>query len=323
MSNVLRWALEGWRKMLFVVTPTVAVLLILAFLAKHAAPWPFVGDLLESLAFVLIGVTLIELLLSLVEREKLREDINQVREDVTKLRDDVMEKFEIVDDAATTGLRHIFFPAKEWTPDLTGRSKVVIAGLRVRFVRESEEFRRHCSEILDRHGEVTLVMADPRSDPMWLRYREEPLPPPLGPDPVGQAHALEELASVLSMAYNWRQNREMKEKKDVSRFVLKVASNYPSHAYYLLDDELYVYHYPFKARGLDGPLFQFATTTETGKFLCSCLDRVVREAAPLNEATYQDIEDWHRNGRLSDRAVFASTSAGGVSAPGSSPSSTP
>jgi hypothetical protein len=314
MSKVLRWALEDWGKVLFVVTPTVALLLLLAFLAKDVAAWPFVGDLLESLAFVLIGVTLIELLLSLVEREKLSKDIE-------RLREDVKENFAIVQDAATTGVRRISFPARDWTPKLTGHRKVVIAALRIRFVKEPRDFMEDCNKILDTGGEVTLVMADPRSNAVQLRYLEEPLMSPYGQATQGEPEALRNLAALLGIAYRWKEDRERKN-GDVSKFKLKVAANYPSHAYYLLDDELYVYHYPFRARGFEGPLFQFEVTSEVGQFLCSCLDQVVHEAVPLDTPTYQDINASLEGGRLNDDVVLAAARAGGSST-GSPPSSTP
>jgi hypothetical protein len=279
-----------------IVIPTVTALLILAFLAKEDGASVFVGDLLQSLAFVLIGVTLIDLLLNLVHREKLREDVTQM--------------FKIVEDTETTGIRRIFFPARDWTLKVKGCRKVIITGLRVRFVNEPG-FIEHCDEILDHDGEVTLVMADPRSDAMRLRYREEPLPHPWGQDPQGETNALVGLANLLSIAYNWHQRRE-KEKRNVSKFVLKVASNYPSHAYYLLDDELYVYHYPFKARGFDGPLFQFASNSKGGDYLRACLERVVLEATTLSPAIYKDIDDKRKSGQLNDDQVFGGASAGGV-----------
>ena len=152
---------------------------------------------------------------------------------------------------------------------------------------------------------MTLVLADPRSPAMWLRYMEESKADATSngkEEETAWIRGLEDLAEESYRLFQWRV-RLLKQGQDVSKLSIRVFPHYPTHAFYKFDGALYVHHYPFLRRGFHAPAFQFNNPeTPTYKFLKGCLDEVVAASVPLENA-YSDIWKQYKAGELSDQAV--------------------
>lgn len=154
---------------------------------------------------------------------------------------------------------------------------------------------------------MTLVMADPRSSAMWVRYREEPNPLWSTPDKSAQMTAwtggLEELAGQAKKLSTWESNLRSRG-IDTRKLRILVSPCYPSHAFYVFDNRIYVYSYPYGERGFHGPAYLYTNPkTDTHSFLSRCANNIVTAATPLNQAI-ADIWKTYESGDLSD-ARFA------------------
>jgi len=214
----------------------------------------------------------------------------------------------LLSDRARTGIERVIpqFVNFNWLPDLEEATNVTIAKLKLNFT-ENPSYYAALETILSKRGSVTLVMSDPRSPAMWLRYMEEPhlSPPSTPPTETTWARGLEDLAIVLYRLLIWRE-RLVQKGRDVSRLSLKVFPHYPTHAFYKFDDRLYVFHYPYLERGFHTPTLLFTDpTTPVYQFLDRCLHSVVNSSFPL-EDEIDDIWQKYQAGSLSDERVSKS-----------------
>jgi hypothetical protein len=215
----------------------------------------------------------------------------------------------ILADRAKTGIERVLGQNVhfDWLSEIRKATNVVIAKLELNFT-DNPEYYSAFEQILSKGGSVTIVLSDPRSPAMWLRYMEE-----AGPDEVSNGkeeetawiRGLEDLAEEAHRLFQWRV-RLLKQGQDVSKLSLKVFPHFPTHAFYKFDGSLYVHHYPYLRRGFHAPAFQFnKPETPTYRFLKGCLDEVVAASISLEEA-YSDIWKQYKNGQLSDQTVLAS-----------------
>lgn len=209
------------------------------------------------------------------------------------------ETSPLVADMQGTGLRRITSSAAVWSPP-EGFRDFAAVGMRIRFLQE-KAFLDRLEGALRRGGTVTLVMADPRSPQVWARYRDEPLPAPYGRETVGEANQMANLANLLCIAHGWAGGLKPALRK---RLTLKVFQHYPVAAYYKVDDEVCTYHYPYRTRGLDGPVYHHGTDSKLGKHLVSCLEKVVDQALVFDETQFEDLKEWQAGGRLNDNMIL-------------------
>lgn len=67
---------------------------------------------------------------------------------------------------------------------------------------------------------------------------------------------------------------------------------------------MYVFHYPYLARGFHAPAFLFdRADTGVHAFLTRCRDAVVADSVPLTDAVAQDVARQYSSGALSDTMV--------------------
>src|SRR6185503_15363235 len=172
--------------------------------------------------------------------------------------------------------------------------------------RYYEAFER----ILSKGGSVTLVMADPRSPAMWLRYREEPNPLWPAPNPSADATAwlkgLEELAGEAKRLDDWRIDLRRRG-VNTAKLRIRVFPHYPSHAFYIFDDRIFLYTYPYGERGFHSPAYLYTNpNTPTHKFLLRCAADIVTASTPLDSVA-GDIWRRYQSGDLTDQKVAASS----------------
>lgn len=191
-----------------------------------------------------------------------------------------------------------------WLSEIEVATHVTIAKLKLNFTHDPLYYRAF-EKILEKGGTVTIILADPRSPAMWLRYMEEPNPLwcPRAPSlETGWIRGLEELAEEAYRLWQWKQ-RLAQEGRDISRLLIAVFPHYPTHAFYKFDHRLYVYHYPYLERGFHAPAFLFTNpSTETHQFLTRCLESVIRASIPLENAI-DDIWRQYQEGLFSDLQV--------------------
>ena len=212
---------------------------------------------------------------------------------------------KLLDDSQKTGLSRIFPQTvnHNWIPAIGSARQVSIAKLKLNFTEDPEYFFAF-EEVLARGGSVSIVLSDPRSPAMWLRYLEEPRGKT---DQVASETAwilgLEELAVEISRLNNWRK-RMLHEGVDAQQLYVGLFPHYPTHAFYRFDDDLYVFHYPYMARGFHAPAFLFNDpTTQTHSFLLRCNASVIDASIELNDEVAADVSARHGSGALSDLIV--------------------
>lgn len=212
-------------------------------------------------------------------------------------------------DKAQTGIERIIPQTVhfDWLSEIQVASNVTITKLKLNFTSDPAYYAAFES-ILKKGGVVTIVLSDPRSPAMWLRYREEPHPlwtPGIATQETAWIRGLEELSEEVYRLSQWKQ-RLIKEKLNVDRLIIKVFPHYPTHAFYKFDNKIYVYHYPYLERGFHAPTFLFTDpTTDTHHFLTRCINSINNSAIPLEDAV-DGIWKQYQNGAFSDREVSKS-----------------
>ncbi len=207
----------------------------------------------------------------------------------------------VLSDAERVGLKGVTVHLGLWSPPAPHKEFAAV-GMRIRFVQD-EAFLAQLESVLRLGGTVTLVMADPRSQQVWARYRDEPLPLPYGREAVGEANQMSNLANLLCIAYGWR-DRLTSKGVDVSRLFLGMFQHYPQAAYYVVDGDLFTYHYPYRSRGLDGPVYRYSAFGTTGQHLRECLKKVLQDARALDDVEFEDLKRWQGDGRLYDNVIL-------------------
>ncbi|HEU4437541.1 MAG TPA: hypothetical protein VFR89_08750, partial [candidate division Zixibacteria bacterium] len=192
----------------------------------------------------------------------------------------------------------------DWLTEIRKSTNVTIAKLELNFT-DNPEYYSAFEMILAKGGSVTLVLADPRSPAMWLRYMEESKADITSngkEEETAWIRGLEGLAEETYRLFQWRM-RLIKQGQDVSKLSIRVFPGYPTQAFYKFDASLYVHDYPYLRRGFNSPAFRFEKPeTPTYKFLKGCLDEVVAASVSLENA-YSDIWKQYKAGQLSDQAV--------------------
>ncbi len=212
----------------------------------------------------------------------------------------------ILADRSKTGIERVLSQNVhyDWLSEIRKATNVTIAKLELNFT-DNPEYYSAFEMILAKGGSVTLVLADPRSPAMWLRYMEESKaenPSAANEEETEWIRGLEDLAEESYRLFQWRV-RLLKQGQDVSKLSIRVFPNYPTQAFYKFDASLYVHDYPYLRRGFSAPAFLFNNPqTPTYKFLKGCLDEVVASSVPL-EAAYADIWKQYKAGQLSDQVV--------------------
>ncbi len=216
----------------------------------------------------------------------------------------------ILADRAKTGIERVLAQNVhyDWLSEIRKSTNVTIAKLELNFT-DNPEYYSAFEMILAKGGSVTLVLADPRSPAMWLRYMEESKADDATSNGKEEETAwirgLEDLAEETYRLFQWRV-RLLKQGQDVSKLSIRVFPGYPTQAFYKFDAALYVHDYPYLRRGFHSPAFQFNNPeTPAYRFLKGCLDEVVSASVPL-EAAYADIWKQYKAGQLSDQTVSGS-----------------
>jgi hypothetical protein len=214
-------------------------------------------------------------------------------------REDLASTFTILGDQSETGIKRVILPVQgfDWLAEIRATRSVTIFGLRLNFA-ENQYYLAEFERMLAQGGSVKLIMSDPRSPSMFMRYLEEPHSHPWGTDPDGWNHGLENLSDLASKLWAWRELLQ-NEGKDVSRLSISLFPGYPAAAYYVFDGKFYTYSYPYKTRGHSGPLYLFSSNSKVGKFYSQCLQSVINASVPL-ESAIEEILDISRRGGFSD-----------------------
>lgn len=212
----------------------------------------------------------------------------------------------ILADRSKTGIERVLAQNVhyDWLSEIRKSTNVTIAKLELNFT-DNPEYYSAFEQILAKGGSVTLVLADPRSPAMWLRYMEESKAEnasTANEEETEWIRGLEDLAEESYRLFQWRA-RLLKQGQDVSKLSIRVFPNYPTQAFYKFDAALFVHDYPYLRRGFHSPAFLFNNPeTPTYKFLKGCLDEVVASSTPLENA-YADIWKQYKAGQLSDQTV--------------------
>ena len=174
----------------------------------------------------------------------------------------------------------------------------------------SRDFHREIKELLKKRVNVTIIFSDPLSLAMWIRYSEEPNPY-YSEYEFGKNwyNGLSELAQEANELYT-KLYEELKSEHPeyLDRLDIRIFPYYPTHAFYKLDDKIYVYHYPFKVRGFHAPCFLFQNTGKDDeynlyRFYDSCIQKIKEESIPLKEAI-NDINNWLSKDMFSDYKFY-------------------
>ncbi len=212
----------------------------------------------------------------------------------------------ILSDRAKTGIERVIPQTVhfDWLTEIQGATNVTIAKLKLNFTHDPSYYAAF-EKVLEKSGSVTIVLSDPRSPAMWLRYREEPNPlwtPDIPTAETAWIRGLEELSEEAYRLSQWK-SRLTKDGKDVSKLVIRIFPHYPTHAFYRFDNKIYVYHYPYLERGFHAPTFLFSNSaTDTHHFLARCINSIVNNSLPL-DAEIEDIWRRYQSGGFSDQEV--------------------
>ncbi|MEU0577731.1 hypothetical protein ABZ465_10590 [Streptomyces griseoincarnatus] len=286
MSEI-RWWLS-LRRFLVISYALGATLLLCAYYPAHnVAP---LAALLSALGGTLISVGTVRGLFEAIARE------------------DLAATFTILGDQSTTGVKRIIFPVQgfDWLDEIRTSRNVTIYGLRLSFA-ENRYYLAEFEHILDTGGTVNLIMSDPRSPSTLMRYLEEPHSHPWGTDPHGWNNGLENLSDLASKLWAWQESLKARG-KDMTRLSISLFPGFPTIAYYLFDEKIYTYGYPYGVRGHNGPLFVFSSTSKVGQFYTQCLQSIISASTPL-ESSIAEILDITRSGGFSDAKCLSGTPA--------------
>jgi hypothetical protein len=281
----------------WIITITLAVVVSIAGLNDALSP-----QVLTSATLFILGAFAFAAIRDRAAAGSLKREIERLPDTI---------KAAVVDDvlsngARTAGLVGVYSQTvhHDWLPDIRGALRVTIAKLKLNFTEDPDYFIAF-EDVLRRGGYVTIVMSDPRSPAMWLRYKDEPHSVAAQSE-TAWALGLEEIAAEVERLQAW-QERLVSRGIKTDKLRIALFPHYPTHAFYRFDDKLYVFHYPYMARGFHAPAFLFANPgAAPHRFLLNCLDNVIDAAIPLTAKIADDVSGRSKHGLMSDAVVTAS-----------------
>jgi hypothetical protein len=221
--------------------------------------------------------------------------------ELVKISSTNLQSNQLLSDIVHTGLSRVFPHAVDfnWLPYIHKAKQVTVVSIKhLRFLWTGG-YIEALEALLKRGGTVTLVMADPRSPALWLRFQEERTPF------RSRAGDAEDLARFSIKLSEWRQHL-IQEGLDTSRLSLKVFQNYPTQAFYKFDDSIFIYNYHYREAGYDAPMFLFTDpTTSVHEFLNRCIKSLITNSLPL-EDVINDIQVKYDTRHFSDQHVLQS-----------------
>lgn len=271
----MRYILE--RAVLFSI-----ILLVFAIILFMVASWPLSGNdvarsICVSIAATLVSIAAIRIFYEAFASRSLTRD------------------FKILEDSVQSGLLRIFLPGytPDWHERIERASKITMFGITLRLLENRGIIELLTRKVNEGHT-VTLVLCDPRSVTLLIRYwKDEPraLPSDWPGGLVHQAQHIEKL-------HNWR-----KDLQRPSNLNLKLFQGYPSMAIFCFDEELYYYSYPYRARGIHGPVFVFHRNSPISNSLKKTLQQISDDSIDLSDTEVGDIREKRVNGDFGDEAI--------------------
>jgi hypothetical protein len=257
----------------------------------------FLPQITFSATLFVLGILSVGAFRDRVTSEKRNEMVGELVANSAAL----LQSNQLLSDAVDTGISQVISKPADftWLPYIQAATQVTVVSIKhLRFLWKGG-YAEALEAVLERGGTVTLVMADPRSPALWLRFQEERT---LLRSRTGEA---EDLARASYNLYEWKQ-RLIQEGRDNSRFVIKVFQNYPTQAFYKFDDNIFTYTYPYRELGYDAPMFLFADPkTSVHQFLNQSIKSLITDSVPL-EDVIDDIREKNKARYFSDERVLQS-----------------
>jgi hypothetical protein len=286
--------MRNWRAVIKTIVANLdwftAILLSLVFSILGIVGW-FPPNVIFAATLLVLSILSIS---AIRDRFTLGEGKNAISE--------LVKRHKLLTDASDTGISRVFSSSVnfDWSEYIQAANHVTIVSIKHhRFIWKGDKLREALQEVLKRGGTVTLVMADPRSPRLWLRFQEERTPKRTR---SGEA---EDLARVSYNLYEWKQLL-IDEGYDCSKFLLLLFQNYPTQAFYKFDDKIFSYTYLYRELGYDAPMFLFTDPEKQAyKFFNRCIQNVIKDAIPLEEVI-DDIRDKSKDHYFSDEQVLQS-----------------
>lgn len=259
----------------------------------------------QAVTLAVLGLMSFNALRQQSSRKSLDRDIAYVKKRVEV----VVTADELLADKSQTGISRVLDSAvdKDWIPEIRAARHVVMVKIKGGGFTNTPEYQKALTRVLDAGGSVTIVVCDPRSPSMQLRYREEPTPLSTSTPVATSANllwvnGLDELAADIHKMHVWLGNL-IAAGHDTSRLRLLLFPGYPTHAFFRFDRKLFVYHYPYMSRGFHAPCMVFEdNSTAVYDYLCQCLQVVIDASSSLKDAA-DEIWELHQRGEFTDRQM--------------------
>lgn len=237
-----------------------------------------------------------------------REEVNRIKDTLQEFRDVniiTLLKDGLLSDRTTTGIDRILpnFMNYNWLHEIKGVRNITIAKMKLNFT-ENPTYFEELEKVLLGGGKITLVVSDPRSPAIWLRYHEEAdrTIPEEDLSETMWIGGVQDLAISLHRLYLWKE-RLIKKDINTTNLSIKVNPNYPTQAIYKFDDRLYLFGYPFHERGFHSPVFLFTNpNTSVYHFLNRCINEIVKYSEPIDDV-FPDIWKRYNNGEFTESKV--------------------
>src|SRR3972149_11717499 len=179
-----------------------------------------------NVALLVLGLFAVAALRDRQATQSLRAVVDDLHANNTAL----LNSEGILADRAKTGIERVRTQNVhyDWLSEIRKATNVTIAKLELNFT-DNPEYYAAFEQILAKGGSVTIVLADPRSPAMWLRYMEEAK---ADGSSVGKEEetewirGLEDLAEETYRLFQWRL-RLVKQGQDVGKPSLRGFPNYP------------------------------------------------------------------------------------------------
>jgi hypothetical protein len=281
----------------------VVVAVVVAVLGLLGGVQPAV---LSSATLFVLGVIAVGAIQDRMNARELRVRIDAIPAAISART----EESTVVQDARRTGLARLLDQVVDynWLDEIENARTIEIFKIRCNFI-ENPRYVEAFEEVIARGGSITLVLSDPRAMAMWLRYTEEPKLAGRGAvddEPLAETawvNGLEELAVHVARLHAWR-SRLVRSGIRLDQLRIGLFPNYPTMAYLRFDDRLFVYSYPYLARGFHTPAMLFDSAQGSAHLsLLRCQQRVVRDRIEIDDDVAGDIANRLRAGTFSDRVV--------------------
>ena len=236
---------------------------------------------------------------ALRDRFTLEKRASEVSELVT-IGSNMLQSNQLLSDGISTGISRVFPRAHyfNWIPYINEAKHVTIVSIKHAYFLWGT-YTEALEALLERGGTVTLVIGDPRSSRLWLRYQEERT------DLYSSPGWDEDLAKISRRLYEWRQSMSHKG-HEFSRLLIKVFHNYPTGAFFKFDDRIFTYHYYYLQQGYDAPMFLFSDPkTSIYQFLNQCIESLVSSSVLLGDVI-DDIWEKYEDRYFSDENILQS-----------------